>query len=172
MHICSHKAITCHWCICISVQRCSPAFTSKTKQKQSVRVALCTQSGPEKVVKQEYRQLHCCIRERSLSSPPQLTCRNRCLSYTPFGVGHFFLMYLIVIHFRNSSDVCTASNPSNNLHSNKSDPLCLTKPRELRPSVEKFLLWTYTAVKSKQERNTAWHGSKILPSVMCHVEKQ
>lgn len=112
----------------------------KKKQKQSVRAASCTQSGPEKVVKQECRQLHCCIRERSLSSPPQLTCRNRCLSYTPFGVGHFFLMYLIVIHFRNSSDVCTASNPSNNLHSNKSAPHCLTKPQELRLSVEKFLL--------------------------------
>lgn len=104
--------------ICSALLSCF--HLKKTKQKQSVRAASCTQSGPEKVVKQECRQLHCCIRERSLSSPPQLTCRNRCLSYTPFGVGHFFLMYLIVIHFPNSSDVCTASNPSNNLHSNKS----------------------------------------------------
>lgn len=29
----------------------------------------------------------------SILSSPQLTCRNRCLSYTPFGVGHFFFFY-------------------------------------------------------------------------------
>lgn len=86
---------------------------------------------------------------------PHLTCRNRCLSYTPFGVSHFFffffffffkvLNHLIVIHFRTASDVCSASIHLNHLHSKKSTQHCLTRP------VANSLLWIYIALKSHGE---------------------
>lgn len=73
------------------------------------------------VVEQE--SLQCNVGE-SVSIPlysPPLTCTNRCLSYTPFGPGHFFsLNHLIVIHFEKASDVGSAWIPSNYPHSNKS----------------------------------------------------
>ena len=82
--------------------------------------------------------------EVSILCSPQLTCRNRCLSYTPFGVGHFFFFnHLIVIHFGKASGVCSASIPCNCVHSNKSAQHCLDKePGDFVLSVENFLLWT------------------------------
>lgn len=85
--------------------------------------------------------------EVSILCSPQLTCRNRCLSYTPFGVGHFFffLNHLIVIHFGKASGVCSASIPCNCVHTNKSAQHCLDKePGDFVLSVENFLLWTLT----------------------------
>lgn len=72
------------------------------------------------------RQLCRCLWEPlvSILCSPQLTLANRCLSYTPFGVGQFFffpffLNHLIVIRFGKPSDVCSASIHSNYLRCNK-----------------------------------------------------
>lgn len=81
---------------------------------------------------------------------PQSTCRNRCLSYTPFGVGHFFKNHLIVIHFREASDVSAVRVRSNYLHFSKSVRL---KPPDVQLLLfaENFSLWTETVLKSLRE---------------------
>lgn len=106
------------------------------------------QPGLRNSVKQECRQLHCCIREWSLY--PLFTSANlqeqMSLLHTIWsGPLFFFFNHLIVIHFGKASGVCSASIPCNCVHTNKSAQHCLDKePGDFVLSVENFLLWTLT----------------------------
>lgn len=141
----------CAYPVCLVLLYCYHFKNSEI----SVKANSCTQPGPGKAVKQECRQLHCCVREFSLY--PLFTSANlqeqMSLLHTIWSgpLFLFFLNHLIIIHFGKASDVCSASIPSNYLHSNKSTQHCLTKPRDFLPSVANFLLWTYAALKSHRE---------------------